>query len=82
MAAPTDSQRLGTASTWQDQTAVSLLQRNWCLRTYLVLYKFIDCGVLISKWQGTASSWQSLGPAWPALGYATELHSSQQIKSI
>ena len=71
MAAPTGSQRLGTASVWQDQTAASSLQRKWRSRTYLVLYKFIDCGFLISKWQGTASSWQGLGPAWPALGYAT-----------
>ena len=71
MAAPIGSQRLGTASVWQDQTAASSLQRKWCSRTCLVLYKFIDCGFLISKWQGTASSWQGLGPAWPALGYAT-----------
>ena len=72
MAAPTGSQRLGTASVWQDQTAASSLQCKWHSRTYLVLYKFIDCGFLISKWQGTASSWQGLGPARLTVGYATE----------
>ena len=36
-----------------------------------LLYKFIDCGFLISKWQGTASSWQALGPVWPTVSYAT-----------
>ena len=71
MAAPTGSERLATASVWQYQIAVSSLQCKWCSLTYLVLYKFIDSGFLISKWQGTASSWQGLGPAWPALGYAT-----------
>ena len=59
MAVPTGSQRLGTASVWQDQIAASSLQRKWCLRTYLVLYEFIECGILISKWQGTESSWQA-----------------------
>ena len=71
MAAPTGSQRLGTASDWQDQTVASSLQCKWRSRTYLVLYKYIDCGFLMSKWQGTASSWQGLGPDWPALGYTT-----------
>ena len=46
---------------------MSSLQRKWRLRTYLVLYKFIDCGFLISKWQGTASSWQGLALPGPPL---------------
>ena len=41
-----------------------------CVLTWFCI-NFVNCGFLISKWQGTASSWQGLGPAWPALGYAT-----------
>ena len=41
--------------------------RGVCVLTLFI----IDCGFLISKWQGTASSWQALGPAWPALSYVT-----------
>ena len=42
------------------------------IRVFLIYCdRLIDCGFLISKWQGTASSSQGLGPAWPALSYAT-----------
>ena len=56
---PTDS--LNAASTKLQRHHYSVSG----VRVFSLLYKFIDCGFLISKWQGTASSWQGLVPGPP-----------------